>query len=62
MGFVTFTEESMRRLSALAGAVLGQEDLQSALDEVARLAVAALPACDGASVTTYEDGKPKDRD
>ncbi len=58
MPFMAFSEDSMRRLSALAGAVLGQDDLHSTLDEVTRLAVATLPACDGASLTTFEDGRP----
>ena len=55
---MSFAEDSMRRLSALPGAVLGQDDLQSTLDEITRLAVATLPACDGASLTTFEDGRP----
>jgi hypothetical protein len=58
MRVVAFSEDSMRWLSALAGAVLGQDDLHSTLDEVMQLAVAALPACDGASLTTFEDGRP----
>ncbi len=58
MRVVAFSEDSMRWLSALAGAVLGQDDLHSTLDEVVQLAVAALPACDGASLTTFEDGRP----
>ena len=58
VGAMAFSEDSLRRLSGLAGAVLGQQDLQSTLDEVTRLAVHALPACDGASLTTFEDGKP----
>jgi GAF domain-containing protein len=55
---VAFNEESMRRLSALAGAVLGQDDLRSTLDEITRLAAEVLPDCDGASLTTFEDGRP----
>ena len=55
---VTFPEEAIRQLSALAGAVLGQQDLQATLDEITRVAVATLPACDGASLTTFQEGTP----
>ena len=55
---MTFTEDSLRQLSALAGAVLGQDDLLSTLQEVTRIAVATLPGCDGASLTAFRDGHP----
>lgn len=47
----------MREVARLAGVVLGQNDLPSTLSEVTRIAVRAL-SCDGASLTTYEDGHP----
>ncbi|MCU1692204.1 MAG: histidine kinase [Frankiales bacterium] len=51
-------EESSRELSALALVVLGQDDLSSALTEIARIAVRTLPDCDGASMTMLEEGVP----
>ena len=48
----------MRAVVTLAGVVLGQDDLASTLDEVTRIAVGALPGCDGASLTSFEDGRP----
>ena len=55
---MAFTEESLRQLSALAGAVLGQDDLSSTLTQVTRIAVGTLPGCDGASLTAFRDGRP----
>jgi GAF domain-containing protein len=55
---VTYTEESLRQLSALAGAVLGQDDLPSTLQAVTRIAVATIPGCEGSSLTAYRDGHP----
>jgi GAF domain-containing protein len=55
---VAFTDESLRQLSALAGVVLGQDDLASTLNEVTRIAVATLQACEGASLTAFRDGYP----
>ena len=55
---MTVPDEAMSQLSALAGAVLGQQDLQSTLDEITRVAVATLPSCDGASLTTFQEGTP----
>lgn len=55
---MTFTEESLRAVGQLAGAVLGQQDLQSTLQEVTRIAALALPDCEGASLTAYSDGVP----
>ena len=48
----------MWQLPALAGAVLGQDNLPATLVHVTRLAVGLLPGCDGASITGFEDGRP----
>lgn len=53
-----FAEESMREIVGLAGAVLGQDDLAGIQREVCRIAVRAVPDCDGASLTSFEQGKP----
>ena len=55
---MVFSEDALRQVVALTGVVLDQDDLKSALEEVTRLTVEALPGCDGASLTTYEDGNP----
>jgi GAF domain-containing protein len=55
---VTYTDESLRKLVSLAGAVLGQDDLRSTFRHVTAIAVDILPDCDGASLTTFEDGRP----
>jgi GAF domain-containing protein len=55
---MTFPDEAMQQLAALSGVVLGQDDLQSTLEQVTRIAVATLPACDGASLTAFHDGAP----
>jgi GAF domain-containing protein len=51
-------EESLHALTALSGVVLAQEDLRSSLDEVCRIAVRAVPAAEGASLTSFSDGRP----
>ena len=55
---MTFPEEALREVAALAGVVLGQDDLASTLDEVTRVTVRVFAAADGASLTTFEDGRP----
>lgn len=50
---MTIPEEALRELTALAGVVLGQEDLPSTLDEICRIAVRAVPGAEGASLTTF---------
>lgn len=55
---MAYTDEALRQLSALAGAVLGQRDLPSTLQQVTRIAVEAFPCCDGASLTALRDGQP----
>ena len=38
-------DEALRELAALAGVVLGQDDLRSALTEITRIAARSLPGC-----------------
>lgn len=52
-----FSDDALRQLSALAGAVLGQEDLRGTLEQVTRIAVQTLPSCEGASVTAVAEGR-----
>lgn len=53
-----FAEESMHEIVGLAGAVLGQDDLAGIQREVCLIAVRAVPGCDGASLTSFDSGKP----
>ena len=50
-------EESLQELTALAGVVLAQNDLTTSLAEVCRIAVRAVPRTDGASITTFTEGR-----
>jgi len=52
------TLDPMDELIALAGVVLSQEDLPATLAEVCRIAIRSVPAADGASVTTFSEGRP----
>jgi GAF domain-containing protein len=55
---MTVSDEALAELTALAGVVLGQTDLPATLREVCRIAVRAVPGVDGASVTTFPEGRP----
>jgi GAF domain-containing protein len=55
---VAVSEEALRELTALAGVVLAQDDLESTLREVCRIAARAVPGAEGASVTTFPEGRP----
>ena len=52
------SEETIRELAALGQVVLQYEDLPSALDEICRIAVRAVPGADGASLTSLGEGGP----
>jgi GAF domain-containing protein len=52
------TAEPMEELIALAGAVLTQDNLPATLAEVCRIAVSAVPGAEGASITTFSEGRP----
>jgi GAF domain-containing protein len=45
-------------LAALAGVVLVATDLSTTLEETCRIAVRAVPGAEGASVTTFPEGRP----
>lgn len=46
-------------LVSLSGVVLSHDDLPSALAELCRIAIRVLPSADGASVTTFPEGRPQ---
>jgi GAF domain-containing protein len=48
----------MRELIKLNAVALEQHDITAALNEISRIAVRAVPNADGASVTTFDDGRP----
>jgi GAF domain-containing protein len=56
---VTATTEAFDELMALFEVVLTRDDLSATLEEVCRLAAAAVPGADGASVTTFPEGRPQ---
>ena len=51
-------DESLRQLTLLSGVVLAQADLPSTHEEITRIAVRALPGADGATITTFVNGRP----
>jgi GAF domain-containing protein len=51
-------DTSLRELIRLSGVVLAQDDLSSTLDEICRIAVSVVPGADGASITSFSDGRP----
>jgi GAF domain-containing protein len=51
-------DECVRELAALAGVVLGRDDLPSTLAEICRIAVRAVPRADGASLTSFTESGP----
>ncbi len=55
---MNLTEDYVRELGALTGAVLGQQDLLSTLNHIAALSAQVVPGCDAASISTFEAGQP----
>jgi GAF domain-containing protein len=55
---MTMSEEALRELIGLAGLALTSDDLPGTLVEICRVAVRAVPNADGASVTTFPEGRP----
>ncbi len=51
-------DDALEALTALAGIVLVTRDLPATLVETCRIAVTAVPGAEGASVTTYPEGRP----
>jgi GAF domain-containing protein len=52
------SESMVREFAALAGVVLGQDDLRSTLAEITRLAARVVPRTDAVSIMTFQDGRP----
>lgn len=52
------SDDALEAVLALAGVVLVTRDLPTTLIETCRIAVRAVPNADGASVTTYPEGRP----
>jgi GAF domain-containing protein len=55
---VNLDYESSRDLAQLAGVMLSEPDLPSALRRVTELAAGVVPRCDGASLTMRKEGRP----
>jgi GAF domain-containing protein len=50
---------ALDELVGLYGVVLSNDDLPSALAELCRTSVRVIPAADGASITTFPEGRPQ---
>jgi GAF domain-containing protein len=50
--------DALDELTALAGVVLGQTDLDATMVEICRIATRGVPCANGASLTTLERGRP----
>jgi GAF domain-containing protein len=55
---MAISEAAARELAALSAVVLTHTDLTDALPEICRIATRAVPGVDGASVTTFPQGRP----
>ena len=55
---MTLSFESVRDLAHLAGVLLSEPDLPSALTKVTQHAEAIVPDCDGCSLTMHNEGRP----
>ncbi|HET6818881.1 MAG TPA: GAF and ANTAR domain-containing protein [Mycobacteriales bacterium] len=55
---VTLSEEGLEALTALAGVALTQSNLEAALVEICRIAARSVPRAEGASITTFPQGRP----
>lgn len=55
---MTVDEDALEALTQLAGIVLVATDLPATHVEMCRIAVRAVPRAEGASVTTYPEGRP----
>jgi GAF domain-containing protein len=55
---VSLPDDAFTELTALAAVVLGQTDVESALREICEIATRAVPGAEGASVTTFAEGRP----
>jgi GAF domain-containing protein len=55
---VSLSDDAISALTALAGVALTQTDLEATLVEVCRIATRAVPSAEGASVTTFPQGRP----
>jgi hypothetical protein len=51
------SEEALQALTDLAAVALDQSDVTSALEEICRIAVRTVPHAEGASVTTFSNGR-----
>jgi transcriptional regulator with GAF, ATPase, and Fis domain len=55
---MTMSDEALRALTALTGVALAHADLEETLREICRIATRAVPNAEGASVTTFPQGRP----
>src|SRR3954447_8144763 len=55
---MVMADDALRALTRLSGVALAHSDLDETLREICRIAVRAVPGAEGASVTTFPQGRP----
>ena len=55
---MSLSDDALRAITALAGVALTQSDLEATLEEICRIATRAVENADGASITTFPQGRP----
>ena len=55
---MSLSDEALEALTALAGVALTQSGLEATLVEICRIAARAVPGAEGASITTFTQGRP----
>jgi transcriptional regulator with GAF, ATPase, and Fis domain len=55
---MAMSDDALRALIALSGVALAHSDLEETLREICRIATRAVPNAEGATVTTFPQGRP----
>ena len=55
---MAISEDALRALVALSGVALAHSDLEETMREICRIATRAVPNAEGATVTTFPQGRP----
>jgi len=55
---MAMSDEALRAMTTLTGVALGHGDLEETHREICRIATRAVPGAEGASITTFPQGRP----
>jgi len=55
---MAMSDEALRAMTSLSGVALAHLDLEETLREICRIATRAVPSAEGASITTFPQGRP----